>query len=35
MNDHLTPEQLEALLEQVRRERERLSLESLPNWYVS
>ena len=35
MNDHLTPEQLEALLEQARRERERLSLERLPNWYMS
>lgn len=29
----MTPEQIEALLEQAARERERLSQENLPRWY--
>lgn len=31
----LTPEQIEALLEQAARERERLAQENLPRWYQS
>lgn len=31
----ITPEQIEALLEQAARERERLSQENLPRWYQS
>lgn len=33
MNEFLTREQLEAFLEQARYERERLALDSLPQWY--
>lgn len=31
----MTPEQIEVLLEQAARERERLAQENLPRWYQS
>ena len=33
-NNTMTPEQIEAMLEQAARERERLSQENLPKWYA-